>query len=137
MGCQFSTPNTERGWECPGFSHRSPTCARIQTSPHLPPPCLYTSTPHLKALELPALVILRTFFVLCLLFQPLQSLDQQLFVQPGCVPISLGCLQGLPQPLSLVRREKCNSSDKVRWRRGGSSPPCRGKFFNTLNHLSF
>ena len=44
--------------------------------PVFPHPASTRQCPHLKALELPTLVILRAFFVLCLLFQPLQSLDQ-------------------------------------------------------------
>lgn len=66
-----------------------------------PPP----QHPHLEALELPGPVVLGAFFVFRLLLQPLQPLGQQLLVQPGCVPIGLGRLQGLPQPLGLGRRE--------------------------------
>ena len=75
----------------PGPGHPSPTPT---------PPCHY-----LKTLELPGPVILGALFVLCLLLQPLQFLGQQLLVQLGRVAVSLGCLQGLSQPVGLDRRK--------------------------------
>lgn len=88
------------------------------SEPPPPPQC-----PHLKALKLPGPVILGAFLVLCLLLQPLQPLSQQLLVQLGCVSVSLGCLQGLSQPLGLGRG-KMQQLREVRWgQRGGTRPP--------------